>query len=439
MPTSAEQDIIRGQRGRTTRLSSGELRDAWNERIRAEALYSARTTSKAYVEMLKRKLLAVASRETNPQLAERSLQQCLDALGYTPQAGFPDDNGRVPPAVPKTMSDLSASHRIQLILETNIKKARSMGQMAAGESPVFLRTNPAWRLERTGARKKPRGDWKRRWEAAGASVGWQGAAKRSLVALKDSPIWDALGRGVGGFGDTLGSPFPPFAFGSGMAWTNVSRREWVRICQSEGMDTGLDELDAKTAAGLSLLPPIDGGGDGGESSVPQDAPESPDRSAAVERLKEIREKMRAEREREEGPSTRVRRDVAKTDAGAIGEAVEKAESDIGDMRAVALRRIRAVERVYKEAARRSLGRLGGDTEAAGRVNEAVALYDEIAEALRDAERRLGMYAEAIRGAGNMKTAERYISAARKVAQKSERDFGRAQAERKALARDISSR
>lgn len=437
MPTSAEQDIISKLKERTTSLFSDDLRIAWSDRIKKEALFSARTTSKAYIDALKKKLAAVASRDTNPQIAEHNLKQCLEALGYTPQAGFPDDNGRVPPARPKSISDLSSSHRIQLILDTNVKKARSMGQMAAGESPVFLRTNPAWRLERTGARKKPRGDWKRRWEAAGASVGWQGAAKRSLVALKDSPIWDALGRGVGGFGDTLGSPFPPFAFGSGMAWTNVSRREWERICQSEGMDTGLDELDAKTAAGLSLLPPLDGGG--GEASVPQDAPESPDRSAAVERLKEIREKMRAEREREEGPSTRVRRDVAKTDAGAVGEAVEKAVSDIGDMRAVALRRIRAVERVYKEAARRSLGRLGGDTEAAGRVNEAVALYDEIAEALRDAERRLGMYAEAIRGAGNMKTAERYISAARKVAQKSERYFGRAQAERRALARDISSR
>ena len=314
-----------------------------------------------------------------------------------------------------------------------------MGQMAAGESPVFLRTNPAWRLERTGARKKPRGDWKRRWEAAGASVGWQGAAKRSFVALKDSPIWDALGKGVGGFGDTLGSPFPPFAFGSGMAWTNVSRREWERICQGEGMETGLDELDARTAAGLSLLPPVEGEEIGVAAGVPPDAPESTDRSAAVGRLKEIRAKMRAEREREEGPSTRVRRDAPKTDAGAAGEAVEKAVSDIGDMRAVALRRIRAVERVYKEAAQRTLGRLGGDTEAAGRVSEAVALYDDVAEAMRDAECRLGMYAEAVRGAGNIKTAERYLSAARKVAQKSERDFGRAQAERKALARDISSR
>ena len=43
-----------------------------------------------------------------------------------------------------------------------------------------------------------------------------------FVALKSSPIWQALGDGVGGFKDTLGNPYPPFAFGSGMGWTDVS-------------------------------------------------------------------------------------------------------------------------------------------------------------------------------------------------------------------------
>ncbi len=44
-----------------------------------------------------------------------------------------------------------------------------------------------------------------------------------MVARKDSPIWQALGDGAGGFDDTLGTPYPPFAFGSGMGVEDVDR------------------------------------------------------------------------------------------------------------------------------------------------------------------------------------------------------------------------
>ena len=46
-----------------------------------------------------------------------------------------------------------------------------------------------------------------------------------MVALKSSPIWQALGDGAGGFRDTLGNPYPPFAFGSSYAWVHVDRLE----------------------------------------------------------------------------------------------------------------------------------------------------------------------------------------------------------------------
>ena len=76
----------------------------------------------------------------------------------------------------------------------------------------------------------PRQDWPRRWQAAGDSVGWQGALRGDrMIALKASPIWQALGDGEGGFRDTLGNPFPPFAFGSGLAWMEIDRDECIEL------------------------------------------------------------------------------------------------------------------------------------------------------------------------------------------------------------------
>lgn len=244
MPQSAEQGVLATRRPTETDLSSRELRERWTARIKREAVFSARTTCRAYVDSIKSALMAVASRSITPDAAERRLKGELEKFGYTPQRGFAGKppSARIPPALPGTMTDLGSSRRIQLIIDTNVKRARSMGQMAAGENPVFLMANPAWRLTRTGARKKPRGDWRARWKAAGDAVAWKGALKSQYVALKSSPIWQSLGDGAGGYGDALGSPFPPFAFGSGLAWVNVGRREWRRLCEAEGVDDGLAAL-----------------------------------------------------------------------------------------------------------------------------------------------------------------------------------------------------
>lgn len=232
---------LQGMSPRETDLASRQLR-SWSERIKAQSVFSARTTERSYVDMIKRRLVEVATRSEIPLVAERNLRAALVQLGYTPERGFPDNNGRVPPARPGSITDLSSSRRIQLIVDTNLKQARSLGQIAASDDPVFLMAHPAWRLERTGARKKPRGDWKRRWADAGAACGWRGAAKTEMAALKTSPIWEELGRGAGNHRDAVGSPYPPFAFGSGMAWTNVRRSEWKALCAKEGIPDGLDEI-----------------------------------------------------------------------------------------------------------------------------------------------------------------------------------------------------
>lgn len=241
--TTREERGWAGKTPRPTDLSSKQIKTAWQQRIKDEAVFGARITYRAYLDALKKRLGEVIGGTLTPQQAEERLKTALRDFGYTSQAGFGD--GKVPPAKPMSIQDLSSSQRIQLIIDTNVKRARSMGQVAASENPFILMSMPAWKLTRTGARKKPRGNWRARWAAAGAKCGWKGAARKVMCALKTSPIWQALADGAGGFEDTLGSPYPPFAFGSGMAWVNVRRSEWKKICAAEGIPDGLDDITEK--------------------------------------------------------------------------------------------------------------------------------------------------------------------------------------------------
>ena len=258
-PSQTSADMTLGEQNPlATGMSSAELKAGWPARIKDHSIFSARTTSQSYIDMVKKRLTEVAAREITPQHAESLLRKTLADLGYSPEAGFPDAQGKVPPATPGDIRDLSSSRRIQLILDTNVKQARSMGQLAASEDPMLLMTQPAWELTRVGARKKPRGDWLRRWAAAGAKVGWRGALKRRMVALKTSPIWQALADGAGGFKDAIGTPYPPFAFGSGLAWAAVGRGKWKKMCADEGMPDWLDDVKAK-AKQLQAAKPAAGG------------------------------------------------------------------------------------------------------------------------------------------------------------------------------------
>jgi hypothetical protein len=72
------------------------------------------------------------------------------------------------------------------------------------------------------SRRVPR-DWLILWAAAGSAVGWLGASRRSMIALKTSPIWAALSQ--------FGRPWPPFRYGSGMGLDDADRDE----CEEEGL------------------------------------------------------------------------------------------------------------------------------------------------------------------------------------------------------------
>lgn len=368
MPQSAEQGVLATRRPAETDLSSRELRERWAARIRREAVFSARTTCRAYVDSIKSALMAVASRSVTPDAAERRLKGELEKFGYTPKGGFAGKppSAHVPPALPGTMTDLGSSRRIQLIIDTNVKRARSMGQMAAGENPVFLMANPAWRLERTGARKKPRGDWRARWAAAGNAVGWKGALRRQFVALKSSPIWQALGDGAGGYSDTLSSPFPPFAFGSGLAWTNVGRREWRRLCEAEGVADGLDALKDEAKAMLA-------------------------RGAAEAGVPAPTEKARAVAERT-GAKPYVARTAARHDALAAVEAMGRAVARARDAAADAQKSVSEALRVVQGAAAFGRGLVAEEAAALAPLSKSA---DDAVAAVRKIRDREEVYRRAV--------------------------------------------
>lgn len=114
------------------------------------------------------------------------------------------------------LRDITSRRRLELIWNFQQQDAHAYAAREASLDPDALDAYPAQRLVRIESRRVPR-DWFARWGAAGASVGWQGASRSSMVALITSPIWSAISR--------FGKPHPPFDYGSGMGLEAVDRDE----------------------------------------------------------------------------------------------------------------------------------------------------------------------------------------------------------------------
>ena len=223
MPTPAE--TILAKTVLPTALDTAEFRARWGTRIHEQALMSARTTQEAYLLHLQRVLAEVADGKINDARARELLIDELRSLGYDSEAGgFPGDEG-IPPATAGSLTDLASRMRLNLIIKTNQQTAQSLGQIARSEDPVIAEMYPAYELRSGSYRRQHRQDWPARWRAAGEATGWDGALRDRMWALKSSPIWQALGDGAGGYRDTLGNPYPPFAWGSSYVWRDRHRRE----------------------------------------------------------------------------------------------------------------------------------------------------------------------------------------------------------------------
>lgn len=213
-----------------TALDTRGLRSQFEAGVRARAVFTARGTSAIFASKIKEVVEAVASGEMGESEARVTLLDTLRALGYTPEGGFPDAPGAVPPAIAGTLQDLASFRRRDLIIRTQLDLMRGAGQQWRGHQPDRLAAAPAWELVRVSEADLPR-LWLERWAAIGASP----PAGGRMIALKGDPLWGKLGSSEK-FDDALDTDHPPFAFTSGMGWREVPRQECdaLGIAASDG-------------------------------------------------------------------------------------------------------------------------------------------------------------------------------------------------------------
>lgn len=214
-------DIERIKELLPTSLGSAEIREQIAADILRRSVFSARMEDARYLAKIREVATFLLEGRISQADARNALEGILDQMGHA----MSDGGGLTNPA---------SIRRLNLILETQTQMAASVAQLEEQTDDVVVLW-PAWELMRLEDRRAPRPDWAARWNLAGESVGWQGALPTHvggrMVALKGSPIWAALGQGVGGFRDTLGNPYPPFAYSSGMGWEDVGRDE----CEALGL------------------------------------------------------------------------------------------------------------------------------------------------------------------------------------------------------------
>jgi hypothetical protein len=135
--------------------------------------------------------------------------------------------------------EIIAKLNLDFKIQTATDVARGGGRYVADNfDQDELDAFPALELLRVYDRDVPRGfrrgkgglipvpddDWPSRWQAAGGQL-YDGR----MIALKNDAVWENLGAGAGGYDDTLGNPFPPFAFNSGFDVDGVDRKECIEL------------------------------------------------------------------------------------------------------------------------------------------------------------------------------------------------------------------
>lgn len=218
-----------------TSLDSAGIRQL-DAALRRQSIFSARTMLESYLNDIKTTVESLVNpvqvaREGqeftvtegfNPATAREALRDQLRKLGYAPAE---DEAG--------TIKDLSSNARLNLVVKTNTELAQGAGRFIQTNDEAVIDGFPAQELVRFEEKDTPR-DWQQRWRIA-ASVANDPRAAAALelhgrmVALKSSDIWQQLGDGAGGYEDTLGNPYPPFAFNSGMWIESVAREDAIDL------------------------------------------------------------------------------------------------------------------------------------------------------------------------------------------------------------------
>lgn len=209
-----------------TTMGSAQIRKLEAE-VKRRSVFSAKMTKMDILRVLKRQVVLIAGgiededgRLRSIPEAKAQLNEALKKIGWKTQ---PDKEG--------TLQDFFSDRRRQLMIETSVLDTMGYGRTEAELDPAAMDVNPGWELVRMVQPIGAPRDWPARWRAAGESIGWEGAIAWPMIALKTSPIWQALGNGAGGYEDTLGNPWPPFAYSSGMNRIEISRAD----CEDAGL------------------------------------------------------------------------------------------------------------------------------------------------------------------------------------------------------------
>ena len=212
-----------------TNLTSAQIAE-WDAEIKRLSVFSARTNHAGYLQEIKDQVIALQRGQYNEATARAFLQEKIESLNYNPQrGGFPGlEDPNIPPAEPGSLRDLGSDKRVQLVIRTQMRQLANRGYLAQGTTPAALFAFPAWELIRIYPRTVPRDDWPDRWLAAGGQL--YGELRNRMIAEKGSEVWANLGS-RDFFDDAIGTDYPPFAFGSGMGWRQVSRA----ICEQLGV------------------------------------------------------------------------------------------------------------------------------------------------------------------------------------------------------------
>ena len=249
---SSVMDALRAAQARgtlPTSLGTAELREL-GEEILARSVFTARGTSAVFADVLKQLVEQLAAGEMNESSVRLALLETLQALDYTPEGGFPDaPAGAVPPALQGTLQDLSSHRRLNLIIDTQRGLMVGAGQKSRGSEPTRLQLFPAWELVRQLSARVPR-DWLARWAIAGGKL-YQGR----MIALKGDPVWGELGS-YSNFPDALGVDYPPFAFSSGMGWSEIDLAECRGLSVLGPAGESLADFQASSPATLGGRQPL---------------------------------------------------------------------------------------------------------------------------------------------------------------------------------------
>lgn len=191
-----------------TTLTSAEIREVSGD-ILERATFSARVANAEYLQEIDDVTRALLNGEIDEATARTQLKVKLRQLGYE---AAPGEAG--------TIKDFMSDRRTDLVVKTNAQIAQGFGQFKQGQDPDVLDSFPAQELFRLVGKKNQR-TWGSRWSKVGGRF-YEGR----MIARKDSPVWLKLGTA---FDDSLGNPYPPFAFNSGMWVKDVSRSEAERL------------------------------------------------------------------------------------------------------------------------------------------------------------------------------------------------------------------